>query len=123
MSGMTGTGVVTVAAGDNDNALVFTGSDTTTVDYTVATGDGADTFNTGNNADSVNLLTGGAGTNTFNINSAGANTISDLKGSDVLVTDANGAVTATVTADFVATTATINRSAMTSATLVACQRY
>jgi Ca2+-binding RTX toxin-like protein len=56
-------------------------------------------------------MTGGSGTNTFNIKSTGVQTISDLKGSDVITTTAGvNNLVATVSADYTATSATINRS-------------
>jgi Ca2+-binding RTX toxin-like protein len=56
-------------------------------------------------------MTGGSGTNTFNIKSTGLQSIKDLKGSDIFTTTAGvNALTADVTADYTTTSATINRS-------------
>jgi Ca2+-binding RTX toxin-like protein len=56
-------------------------------------------------------MTGGSGTNTFNIKSTGLQRIFDLKGSDVFTTTAGvNNVLNTVTADYTTTSATINRS-------------
>jgi hypothetical protein len=55
-----------------------------------------------------NTLTGGAGNDTFDIVATANDTITDLSGSDVLKVAANGAVTANVSANWTATTATDN---------------
>ena len=55
-----------------------------------------------------NTLTGGAGNDTFDIVATAIDTITDLSGSDVLKVAANGAVTATVSANWTATTTTDN---------------
>ena len=113
-----GTGVVTGA--DTVNAVLkYTGftmyvasanGDTVTLTATgqnVTGGAGADTVNAGPGA---HTLSGGGGADTFNVNSTGTVTIADLGagGNDILVVSAGATASATLAANWTASSATSN---------------
>jgi Ca2+-binding RTX toxin-like protein len=87
--------------------ITLTGADAN-LDDSLVGGSGADTLNTGK--DGQVKLKGNGGNDTFNVTSIKATTVEDLSGSDVLKVSsaATLGVTATVTADYTATSASTN---------------
>jgi Ca2+-binding RTX toxin-like protein len=119
---VTGASTLTVDASAYTAAISLTGSSDSTnfIASSLVGGKGADTLDTGT-AGIANTLKGGSGNDTFIISSSAVNDVlQDLSGSDVLIvkSSANG-VAATVSADFVATSASANSKSITAVQLTA----
>jgi Ca2+-binding RTX toxin-like protein len=100
-------------------SITLTGNDTN-LDDSLVGGSSADTFNTGKQGGLA--MKGNGGNDTFNITTdhalSGGATVEDLSGSDILtIASSSGGVTATVTADFTATSASTNNLSVAGAAI------
>ena len=101
------------ASGYTTGITVLGSTDDTNGDVYTITGSGADTITTSDAG--ADQLTGGDGSDTFNINSAASTDILDLKQGDVFVIDKDaGDTVITVKSDYTATSAVVNNEGGTT---------